>query len=48
MKALKAAGDKLYAEQQEDRPPAGKVRADALTLVAESALKGGLDPAMGR
>ena len=44
MKALKAAGDKLFAEQQEDRPPAGKVRADALTLVAESALKGGLDP----
>ncbi len=44
MKALKAAGEKLYAEQQEDRPPAGKVRADALTLVAESALNGGLDP----
>ena len=43
-KALKAASEKLYAEQQEDRPPAGKVRADALTLVAESALKGGLDP----
>ena len=47
MKALEAAGDKLYGEQagpQEDRPPAGKVRADALALVAESALKGGLDP----
>ncbi|MCY3969777.1 MAG: DUF222 domain-containing protein [Acidobacteria bacterium] len=44
MKALKAAGEKLHAEQQEDRPPAGKVRADALALVAESALKGGLDP----
>ncbi|MCY4108957.1 MAG: DUF222 domain-containing protein [Chloroflexi bacterium] len=44
MKALKAAGEKLYAEQQEDRPPAGKLRADALALVAESALKGGLDP----
>ena len=44
MKALKAAREKLYAEQQEDRPPAGKVRADALALVAESALKGGLDP----
>ena len=44
MKALKAAGEKLYAEQREDRPSAGKVRADALTLVAESALKGGLDP----
>ena len=44
MKALDAASDKLYAEQQEDRPPVGKVRADALALVAESALKGGLDP----
>ncbi len=44
MKALKAAGDKLYAEQPKERPPAGKVRADALALVAESALKGGLDP----
>ena len=44
MKALKAAGEKLYAESQEERPPAGKVRADALALVAESALKGGLDP----
>ena len=44
MKALDAAGEKLYAEQQEDRPPVGKVRADALALVAESALKGGLDP----
>ncbi len=44
MKALKAAGDKLYSEQPEDRPPIGKVRADALALVAESALRGGLDP----
>ena len=44
MKALDAASDKLYAEQQGDRPPAGKVRADALALVAESALKNGLDP----
>ena len=44
MKALKAAGDKLYAEQPKDRPPAGKVRADALALVAESALKARLDP----
>ena len=44
MKALDAAGEKLYAEQQEDRPPVGKVRADALALVAESALKAGLDP----
>ena len=46
-KALDAAGEKLYGEQAErpeDRPPAGKVRADALALVAESALKGGLDP----
>ena len=41
MKALDAAGEKLFAGQGEDRPPAGKVRADALTLVAESALKGG-------
>ncbi len=45
MKALEAASDRLYAEeQQEERPPAGKVRADALALVAESALKSGLDP----
>ncbi|MDE2690926.1 MAG: DUF222 domain-containing protein [Acidobacteriota bacterium] len=45
MKALEAASDRLYAEEkQEERPPAGKVRADALALVAESALKGGLDP----
>ena len=44
MKALKAAGDKLYAEQPKDRPPAGKVRAGALALVAESALKTRLDP----
>ncbi len=44
MKALDAAGEKLFAERQEDRPPAGKVRADALTLVAESALESGLDP----
>jgi len=44
MKALKAASEKLYAESHEDRPPAGKLRADALTLVAESALKGGLEP----
>ncbi|MXW01266.1 MAG: DUF222 domain-containing protein [Holophagales bacterium] len=44
MKALKAASEKLYAEGREDRPPAGKLRADALALVAEGALKGGLDP----
>ena len=44
MKALKAASDRLYAEQPKDRPSVGKVRADALALVAESALKGGLDP----
>ncbi|MDE2852288.1 MAG: DUF222 domain-containing protein [Acidobacteriota bacterium] len=44
MKALKAASEKLYADCPEDRPSAGKVRADALALVAESALKGSLDP----
>ncbi len=45
MKALDAAGDKLYAERNGgDRPPAGKARADALALVAESALAGSLDP----
>ncbi len=43
-KAIEAAGEKLYALEQKDRPPAGKVRADALVLVAESALRGGLDP----
>ena len=48
MKALEAAGDKLFAEQErEDRPPVGKVRADALALVAESALAGGLDSGTG-
>ena len=47
MKALEAASDRLYAEEkQEERPPAGKVRADALALVAESALKGGLEPGL--
>ena len=30
MKALDAASDKLYGEQQEGKPPVGKVRADAL------------------
>ncbi len=49
MKALDAAEEKLYASNDEDedkadRPPAGKVRADALALVAESALKAGLAP----
>ena len=44
MKALDAAGDRLYAEQREDKPPVGKIRADALALVAESALRAGLDP----
>ena len=51
MKALDAAGEKLYAGDDSDggngkaeRPPAGKVRADALALVAESALRAGLDP----
>ena len=49
MKALDAAGEKLYGERKNgpqknaERPPAGKVRADALGLVAESALKAGLD-----
>ncbi len=43
-KAIEAAGEKLYAPEQKDRPSAGKVRADALVLVAESALRGGLDP----
>ena len=48
-KALDAASEKLYdenrgARDKTDRPPAGKLRADALALVAESALAGGLDP----
>ena len=44
MKALDAASDKLYQKDPEDRPPVGKLRADALALVAESALAAGLDP----
>ena len=49
MKALDAASEKLYEAGREqtddaDRPPVGKLRADALGLVAESALAGGLDP----
>ena len=52
MKALDAAGERLYAGKGSDdgrdnakteRPPIGKVRAEALALVAESALKAGLD-----
>ena len=43
-KAIEAASEKLYAREQKDRPSAGKLRADALVLVAESALRGGLDP----
>ncbi len=43
-KAIEAAGERLYAPEQKDRPSAGKVCADALVLVAESALRGGLDP----
>ncbi len=48
-KALDAASEKLYDRgrgkaKDADRPPAGKLRADALALVAESALAGGLDP----
>ena len=49
MKALDAASEKLYDRSREEkdkaeRPPAGKLRADALGLVAESALASGLDP----
>ena len=49
MKALDAAGEKLHDSSREqtddvDRPPVGKLRADALGLVAESALAGELDP----
>ena len=49
LKALDAASEKLYDESRgergkADRPPVGKLRADALALVAESALASGLDP----
>ncbi len=44
MKALKAANEKLYDKSREDNPPVGKQRADALALVAERALAGGLEP----
>ena len=49
VKALDAASEKLYdasSDQMDnvDRPSVGKLRADALGLVAESALAGGLDP----
>ena len=47
MKALEAAGEKLFDEDSDDRPPIGKQRADALALVAESALAGGLAPTHG-
>lgn len=48
MKALDAASEKLYDASRDqkdnvDRPPVGKLRADALGLVAESALAGELD-----
>jgi hypothetical protein len=48
VKALDAASEKLYDESRNekdkvDRPPVGKLRADALGLVAESALASGLD-----
>ncbi len=48
MKALDAASEKLYDASSDqtdkvDRPSVGKLRADALGLVAESALAGGLD-----
>ncbi len=45
MKALGAAGERLFDRDSDDRPPIGKQRADALALVAESALAGGLVPA---
>ena len=44
MKALDAAGETLYDKNDDDRPPVGRQRANALGLVAASALKGGLDP----
>ncbi len=47
LKALDAAGEKLFDKDSNDRPPIGKQRADALALVAESALAGGLAPARG-
>jgi hypothetical protein len=48
VKALDAASEKLYDKNRSerarsDRPPVGKLRADALGLVAESALASGLD-----
>ena len=47
LRALEAAGQKLYTptpdEPSADRPSAEQLRADALGLVAESALAGGLD-----
>ncbi|MCY3932709.1 MAG: DUF222 domain-containing protein [Acidobacteria bacterium] len=45
MKALAAGGERLFDKDSDDRPPIGKQRADALALVAESALAGGLVPA---
>lgn len=45
MKALDAAGERLFDKGCNERPPIGKQRADALALVAESALAGGLAPA---
>ena len=47
MKGLDAAGEKLFDKDSDERPPIGKQRADALALVAESALTGGLAPAHG-
>jgi len=49
LKALAAAGDKLYEAGERSKEPGEPVtaeqrRADALGLVAESALAGGLDP----
>ncbi len=47
MKALGAAREKLYDKGADDHPPVGKQRADALALVAESALAGNLVTAHG-
>jgi len=49
LKAIEAARDKLYERDRKERDGAGEVfpeqrKADALGLVAESALAGGLDP----
>ena len=48
LKALEAAGEALFDKGSDDRPPIGKQRADALVLIAESALAGGLNGARPR